>query len=57
MDRFECSGLAEKPGASPDGNWPPTPKSAKYRLTFRYCGRLDGVSNGAYHSPPLMKVR
>ncbi|RWC30867.1 MAG: DUF1254 domain-containing protein [Mesorhizobium sp.] len=47
---------AEKPSAAPDGNWLPTPKGVVYRLTFRFYGPQDGVSNGTYYPPPLIKV-
>lgn len=47
---------AEKPADAPEGNWLPTPKGTIYRLTFRYYGPLDGVANGTYFPPPLMKV-
>lgn len=46
---------AEKPAVAPDGNWLPTPRGAKYRLTMRYYGPLDGVSNGTYWPPALVK--
>lgn len=46
---------AEKPVNAPDGNWLPTPKNAVYRLTFRFYGPIDGVSNGTYFLPPLVK--
>lgn len=47
---------AEKPEGAPDGNWLPTPKGQAYRLTFRFYGPLDGVSNGTYWPPALTKV-
>ncbi len=47
---------AEKPANAPDGNWLPTPKGTLYRLTLRFYGPLDGVSNGTYYPPPLVKV-
>ncbi|MCV9966159.1 DUF1214 domain-containing protein [Pararhizobium sp. BT-229] len=47
---------AEKPADAPDGNWLPTPKGQKYRLTFRFYGPLDGVANGTYWPPALVKV-
>ena len=46
----------EKPDEAPDGNWLPTPIGQKYRLTFRYYGPLDGVANGTYYPPPLIKM-
>jgi hypothetical protein len=46
----------EKPANAPDGNWLPTPKGAVYRLTFRYYGPIDGVANGTYFLPPLVKT-
>jgi hypothetical protein len=48
---------AEKPADAPDGNWLPTPKGEAYRLTFRYYGPLDGVANGTYYPPVLMKLK
>ena len=45
----------EKPANASDGNWLPTPKGSKYRLTFRYYGPIDGVANGTYFPPPLVK--
>lgn len=47
---------AEKPKDAPDGNWLPTPRGQTYRLTFRYYGPLDGVANGTYWLPPLIKT-
>jgi hypothetical protein len=47
---------AEKPANAPDGNWLPTPKGTVYRLTLRFYGPLDGVSNGTYFPPPVVKV-
>jgi hypothetical protein len=46
---------AEKPSGTPDGNWLPTPKGSIYRLTFRFYGPIDGVANGTYFPPPLVK--
>lgn len=46
---------AEKPSNAPDGNWLPTPRGQQYRLTFRYYGPLDGVANGTYWPPPLLR--
>ncbi|AKM31326.1 hypothetical protein AB870_16140 [Pandoraea faecigallinarum] len=48
---------AEKPADAPAANWLPTPRGAKYRLTFRYYGPVDGVANGTYYPPPLVKVK
>jgi hypothetical protein len=48
---------ADKPANAPDGNWLPTPKGSPYRLTFRFYGPIDGVSNGTYFPPPLVKVQ
>lgn len=48
---------SEKPAGAPEGNWLPTPKDAIYRLTFRFYGPLDGVSNGTYWPPALMKMK
>lgn len=47
---------AEKPDDAPDGNWLPTPKGQIYRLTFRFYGPIDGVSNGTYWPPALVKT-
>jgi hypothetical protein len=46
---------AEKPADAPDGNWLPTPKGSVYRLTFRYYGPTEGVSNGTYWPPAVTK--
>lgn len=48
---------AEKPENAPAGNWLPTPRGTKYRLTFRYYGPLDGVVNGTYFPPALLKMQ
>lgn len=48
---------ADKPAIAPDGNWLPTPKGASYRLTFRFYGPIDGVANGTYFPPPLIRVQ
>jgi hypothetical protein len=47
---------AERPTNAPDGNWLPTPKGSIYRLTFRFYGPIDGVTNGTYFPPPLIKA-
>ena len=47
---------AEKPADVPEGNWLPTPKGSVYRLTFRFYGPIDGVSNGTYWPPVLRRV-
>lgn len=46
---------AEKPADAPEGNWLPTPKGSTYRLTLRFYGPLDGVANGTYYPPALVK--
>jgi hypothetical protein len=46
----------EKPAEAPDGNWLPIPKGQKFRLTFRFYGPLDGVANGTYWPPALVKL-
>lgn len=46
----------QKPADAPDGNWLPTPKGTKYRLTFRFYRPTEGVANGTYYPPPLVKV-
>ncbi|WP_250473150.1 DUF1214 domain-containing protein [Caballeronia sp. GAFFF1] len=48
---------AEKPANAPEGNWLPTPRGSKYRLTFRYYGPIDAVANGTYYPPALKRVR
>ncbi|MBP0588660.1 DUF1254 domain-containing protein [Paraburkholderia sp. LEh10] len=48
---------AQKPANAPEGNWLPTPRGVNYRLTFRYYGPLDGVANGTYYPPALVKVQ
>lgn len=45
-----------KPADAPDGNWLPIPKGQKFRLTFRFYGPLDGVANGTYWPPALVKL-
>ncbi len=47
---------SEKPLGAPDGNWLPIPRGQKFRLTFRFYGPLDGVSNGTWWPPALVKV-
>ena len=47
---------AEKPANAPEGNWLPTPKGSVYRLTLRFYGPLDGVANGTYYPPALVKT-
>jgi hypothetical protein len=47
----------KKPADAPDGNWLPTPKGSKYRLTFRFYRPTEGVANGTYFPPPLVKVQ
>lgn len=44
-----------KPADAPEGNWLPTPKGTKYRLTFRFYRPVDGVTNGTYYPPALVK--
>lgn len=46
---------AEKPADAPEGNWLPTPKGSVYRLTLRFYGPLDGVANGTYYPPALVR--
>lgn len=46
----------EKPADAPDGNWLPIPKGQKFRLTFRFYGPLDGVSNGTWWPPALVRT-
>ena len=46
----------QRPADAPDGNWLPTPKGQKYRLTFRFYRPTEGVANGTYYPPPLVKV-
>jgi len=45
----------QKPADAPDGNWLPTPMGQKYRLTFRFYRPTEGVANGTYYPPPLIK--
>jgi hypothetical protein len=45
----------QKPATAPDGNWLPTPKGQKYRLTFRFYRPTEGVANGTYYPPPLIR--
>jgi hypothetical protein len=45
----------QKPADAPDSNWLPTPKGSVYRLTFRYYGPTEGVANGTYWPPALVK--
>lgn len=46
---------AEKPADAPDGNWLPTPRGQEYRLTFRFYGPQEGVRDGTYFPPPVVK--
>lgn len=46
----------DKPADAPEGNWLPIPKGQKFRLTFRFYGPLDGVANGTYWPPALVKL-
>ncbi|WP_313002864.1 DUF1214 domain-containing protein [Brevundimonas sp.] len=43
----------EKPDASPEPNWLPTPKGGRYNLTFRFYGPSEDVVSGDYFPPPL----
>jgi hypothetical protein len=45
----------QKPADATDGNWLPTPKGQKYRLTFRFYRPTEGVANGTYYLPSLIK--
>jgi hypothetical protein len=45
----------QKPADAPDNNWLPTPKGKNYRLTFRFYRPTEGVANGTYYPPPLIK--
>lgn len=45
----------QKPADAPDGNWLPTPKGQKYRLTFRFYRPTEGVANGTYYPPPVIR--
>jgi hypothetical protein len=45
----------QKPADAPDANWLPTPKGQTYRLTFRFYRPTEGVANGTYFPPPLVK--
>lgn len=45
----------QKPADAPDNNWLPTPKGQKFRLTFRFYRPTEGVANGGYVMPPLVK--
>ena len=46
----------QKPADAPDGNWLPTPKGQKYRLTFRFYRPTEGVANGTYYPPSLQRA-
>jgi len=48
----EAALRAEAPG----GNWLPTRKGTTYRLTFRCYRPTEGVANGTYYPPPLIKM-
>lgn len=45
----------QRPADAPEGNWLPTPKGQKYRLTFRFYRPTEGVANGTYFPPPVIK--
>lgn len=45
----------QKPADAPDSNWMPTPKGQTYRLTFRFYRPTEGVANGTYIMPPVIK--
>jgi hypothetical protein len=45
----------QKPEGAPDGNWLPTPKGQRYRLTFRFYRPAGGVADGTYYPPPMQK--
>ena len=45
----------QKPPDAPEENWLPTPKGTSYRLTFRFYRPTEGVANGTYYPPPLIK--
>jgi hypothetical protein len=45
----------QRPADAPDANWLPTPKGQKFRLTFRYYRPTEGVANGTYYLPPVIK--
>lgn len=47
----------DKPADAPDGNWLPIPKGQAFRLTFRFYGPQDGVANGTYWPPALVKLK
>jgi hypothetical protein len=46
---------ADKPKDAPDGNWLPTPKGQRYRLTFRFYRPTAGVADGSYFPPAIVK--
>ena len=46
---------SRKPDDAPEGNWLPTLAGQKFRLTFRFYRPIDGVANGTYYPPPLVK--
>jgi hypothetical protein len=45
----------ERPGASPEPNWLPTPRGGKYNLTFRFYGPSEDVVSGRYFPPPIVE--
>lgn len=47
----------QKPAGAPEANWLPTPKGQKYRLTFRFYRPTEGVANGTYYPPVLIKTK
>lgn len=46
----------ERPPRAPEGNWLPTLGGKDYRFTFRFYGPIEGVADGTYYPPPVVRL-